>query len=110
MARLPQPGADEGTWGEVLNDFLQVAHNSDGTVKAGAVDANSVGLGSVDNTSDADKPISAAQQTAFDARLVWVDVVDQNTSRPTGAQRVLWIGGTIQPVNMIAGDIWLKEV
>lgn len=33
MARLPQPGADRGTWGAVLNDFLQQAHNSDGSLK-----------------------------------------------------------------------------
>jgi hypothetical protein len=68
-----------------------------------------VGLGNVDNTSDASKPISTAQQTAFDARLVWVDVVDENTARPVGAQRVIWIGYTVQPVNMAAGDLWIKE-
>lgn len=31
--RLPTPGADEGTWGTVLNNFLGVAHNNDGTLK-----------------------------------------------------------------------------
>jgi hypothetical protein len=31
--RLPQVGSDENTWGEVLNDFLEVSHNSDGTLK-----------------------------------------------------------------------------
>lgn len=34
MARLPQPGGDDGTWGSVLNDFLSIEHNSDGTLKA----------------------------------------------------------------------------
>ncbi len=33
MARLPQPGADDGTWGDILNEFLEAAHNSDGTLK-----------------------------------------------------------------------------
>src|SRR6266496_3229766 len=37
MARLPQPGSDTGVWGSILNDFLNVAHASDGTLKAGAV-------------------------------------------------------------------------
>jgi|GEM_PF-1410617 len=32
MARLPQPGGDENTWGQVLNDFLAVAHTSDGKI------------------------------------------------------------------------------
>ncbi len=34
MARLPTPGSDDGTWGQVLNDFLDVEHNSDGTLKS----------------------------------------------------------------------------
>ncbi|MGI8483558.1 MAG: SGNH/GDSL hydrolase family protein [Thermomicrobiales bacterium] len=33
MARLPQPGGDAGNWGEILNDFLAVEHNGDGTLK-----------------------------------------------------------------------------
>jgi len=33
MARLPVPGQDEGTWGDILNDFLTVGHNTDGTLK-----------------------------------------------------------------------------
>lgn len=37
MARLPIIGGDSGTWGEVLNAFLLVSHNSDGTVKAGSI-------------------------------------------------------------------------
>jgi hypothetical protein len=46
MSRLPDPGSDDGIWGTVLNDFLAVSHNTDGTVKASAVagkaDANTV--------------------------------------------------------------------
>ncbi|MDQ5972080.1 MAG: hypothetical protein QG553_239 [Patescibacteria group bacterium] len=34
MARLPIPGSDKGTWGSVLNDFLSVELNSDGTLKS----------------------------------------------------------------------------
>ncbi len=34
MSRLPIPGSDNGTWGDVLNDFLGVEHNTDGTLKA----------------------------------------------------------------------------
>lgn len=33
MARLPQPGGDSGSWGDILNDFLSVEHNGDGTLK-----------------------------------------------------------------------------
>jgi hypothetical protein len=34
MVRLPTPGSDDGTWGEILNTFLLVEHNSDGTLKS----------------------------------------------------------------------------
>ena len=33
MPRLPQVGGDEGSWGTVLNDFLQVSHRDDGNIK-----------------------------------------------------------------------------
>jgi len=46
MARLPSPGSDDGTWGDILNDFLMQAHNSDGTLKAGSVEAGSLNAGS----------------------------------------------------------------
>ncbi|HEX7633542.1 MAG TPA: hypothetical protein VF401_04435 [Candidatus Saccharimonadales bacterium] len=33
MARLPTPGKDEGTWGYILNAFLSVEHDTDGSLK-----------------------------------------------------------------------------
>lgn len=36
MPRLPNPGSDSGTWGNILNEFLEVSHNSDGTLKSTA--------------------------------------------------------------------------
>lgn len=36
-ARLPVVGGDDSDWGTILNDFLEVAHNSDGTLQSGAV-------------------------------------------------------------------------
>lgn len=37
MVRLPQPGSDEGQWGDLLNDFLLQSHNTDGTLKSGVL-------------------------------------------------------------------------
>lgn len=36
MSRLPTPGGDSGSWGKILNDFLEVEHNTDGTLKKGS--------------------------------------------------------------------------
>ena len=37
MARLPIPGSDNDTWGDLLNEFLDVSHNSDGNLQASAI-------------------------------------------------------------------------
>lgn len=75
MARLPQPGGDNGSWGDILNDFLAQAHNADGTLKplsqsqitnltsALAAKANDADLAAVAKTGSyselADKPTAA---------------------------------------------------
>jgi hypothetical protein len=33
VARLPMQGSDVGNWGQVLNEFLYIEHNTDGTLK-----------------------------------------------------------------------------
>lgn len=43
MPRLPTPGSDQGTWGDVLNGFLAVAHNPDGSLR-GATSARTGGI------------------------------------------------------------------
>ncbi len=45
MARLPVPGGDDGTWGDVLNTFLSASHNADGSIKAGAVGDSQISAG-----------------------------------------------------------------
>lgn len=50
MARLPNPGGDDNTWGQILNDYLLVSHDADGTLKADAVDASSIQAGSIGDT------------------------------------------------------------
>src|SRR5688500_13593977 len=88
MARLPNVGGDNNTWGDILSEYLLVSHETDGTLKddvvgpdqladdsvtaaaieSGAVTKADVGLGNADNTSDASKPISTATQTALDLK------------------------------------------
>lgn len=69
MARLPQPGGDQGEWGRILNEFLRTAHNDDGSLKApppptdAAPDASPTTKGLVrlsgDLTGDALSPLIA---------------------------------------------------
>lgn len=37
MAQLPTVGGDNNTWGTILNEYLSVSLNTDGTIKAAAV-------------------------------------------------------------------------
>jgi hypothetical protein len=50
--RLPVPGSDDGNWGDILNDFLDVSHNSDGSLQAAAL--NQAGTEFVSNKSQPD--------------------------------------------------------
>ena len=79
MARLPIPGSDDGTWGGILNDFLGVEHNPDGSQKTlpiakggtGATDASTAltNLGAVPGTdsrlSDARPPAPSTGDLVF---------------------------------------------
>ncbi|MDQ5972621.1 MAG: hypothetical protein QG553_780 [Patescibacteria group bacterium] len=42
MSRLPIPGSDKGTWGDILNDFLQQSLNADGSLKSDALPTDAV--------------------------------------------------------------------
>ncbi len=65
MARLPNPGADTNTWGDILNDFLSQAHNPDGSLKdtgilAAKADDNSVTHNAGDETVDGVKTFTSS--------------------------------------------------
>ncbi len=62
MARLPVPGSDEGLWGEVLNEFLAQAHNSDGTLKSGVVTPDTI-----PDSSIAESKLSAGVQNKINS-------------------------------------------
>lgn len=51
MARLPVPGGDSGSWGAILNDFLSVEHNPDGTLRRSSGTVASVVVAASDATN-----------------------------------------------------------
>jgi hypothetical protein len=59
MTRLPTPGSDNNVWGAVLNDFLSIEHNIDGSLKKGALIAQA--------QSDAAQAITTANNAATTA-------------------------------------------
>jgi hypothetical protein len=62
MARLPVPGSDTNVWGTVLNEYLSVEHNTDGTLKRGADITNALNTANAAQTS-ADSKIDKSTVT-----------------------------------------------
>lgn len=60
MARLPIPGKDAGTWGDILNDYLSQAHQADGALKDDAVTSNALAPNSVTTAAIASNAVTAA--------------------------------------------------
>lgn len=94
MARLPTPGSDNGQWGQVLNDFLSVAHNGDGSLKIESTVAAKADISYVNNTVTA-SPAFIRYNTSTSS---W----PARSSVTSDASRtVIWIG----PVSpSISGD------
>lgn len=104
MARLPTLGGDDGTWGAILNDFLEQAHNSDGSLKAASVVKSKLALAVQDSLDKADAALPAAEKTAIKAVVQHGAVA--GTARPSGFGSVEWIG-SVEPTNAVDGDTWV---
>lgn len=62
MTRLPIPGSDSGSWGQILNDYLSQAHNADGTLKDSIINNANISASTIDESK-----LSAAVQTKLNA-------------------------------------------
>ena len=66
----------------ITRDSELLAHTSNNSNPHSVTKAQ-VGLGNVDNTSDANKPLSTAQQAALNAKIAISDIVDNVTTTTT---------------------------
>lgn len=117
-ARLPTPGGDTGTWGDVLNTFLEVAHTSDGSLIASAI-GSAGGLLVSNNLSDVQSASvsrtnlglgSAATQasSAFDAAgaASAAQTAAEAASLPlAGGTMGGWLTPSVVTLTFIAGTI-----
>src|ERR1035437_905189 len=109
MSRLPIPGSDKGTWGDILNNYLSQSHNSDGSLKAIsetnitnlqtdlAAKANTTDLAPVATTGSytdlANKPTIS---TGTDASLLTTGTVAD--ARLPGSAQAATLGATYAPI------------
>lgn len=61
MPRLPTPGSDDGSWGDILNDYLSQAHSTDGTLKPNVVTASQLAPSSVTASALTDGVITSTK-------------------------------------------------
>lgn len=109
--------AKSTTNGNVLIDGVQtiVYTHPTGTNPHSTTKAD-VGLGSVDNTSDASKPVSTAQATALGLKVDKVAGKQLSTEDFTLAYKNKLIGlnrtvtSSIEPVGSALGDIWYQTI
>ena len=71
------------------------------------LDKSDVGLGNVDNTSDADKPISTATQTALNAKVGSVTTGIANTTPITNMMQITLAGYNALGVNVAPNTLYI---
>lgn len=97
MARLPQPGGDDGSWGGILNDYLSQSLSPSGALKPGVV---------------SDSHLDTALQAAIAAKADSASLSPVATSGSyadlagTPAIPVITASST-PPVSPAVGDMWV---
>ena len=90
MSRLPVPGADDGQWGIILNDFLGVSHAADGTLKTAQVSAAGAEMTTNKGQASGYAPLNGSSQVPIANLPVGTTsttVAAGNDSRITGAMQ-----------------------
>src|ERR1700736_5927713 len=79
MARLPQPGGDVDKWAGILNEFLLVAHNADGTAKKLLTSGNgTVGLNDLNVSNPYNQPTKNLLLSNDGTNLTWKQTIEVN--------------------------------
>lgn len=117
MARLPQPGGDNNTWGDILNNYLAQSHTADGSLKSGSVGNAQLDASTQQAVAKAESSVQSVNgktpDTNGEVTLVASDVsaltqtaaddlyVSQPASAPTDGQLLAWSDtlGDWTPVN-----------
>ncbi len=109
MPRLPIPGSDSGTWGEILNEYLSAAHDSDGSLKdVGVVADKYVKPGAGIPRSDLDASIQASLDNADSA--VSGSVPDASTTTKGKVQLAGDLSGTSDAPVVASGAITSAKI
>lgn len=95
MARLPQPGSDNGTWGDILNEYLSQTLKPDGSLKDNsvtnsAIADNAVTAATIQDGSITEAQLSSGVQTKLNASggtPAWNDITGKPAVIAAGADQ-----------------------
>lgn len=76
VARLPTPGSDKGAWGDLLNEYLQVAHSSTGALAANVIGTTQIQDNSVTTAKITDASVTNLKIAAVDAAKITSGTLD----------------------------------
>jgi hypothetical protein len=99
MSRLPNPGGDDGTWGAILNDFLLISHNNDGSIKTGLVAesqlANSVQTKLNQKADDSSVVHTTGSESVAGVKTFTSSPIVPTPSSNTDAANKLYVDGVV---------------
>lgn len=97
MARLPQPGGDEGNWGSILNDYLLAAHDASGVLRADSVQETQLDptvrtkLNGLTGPAGPQGPAGTTDWSGITNKPVIPTIVASLTAPPTPAVGDMWV-------------------
>ncbi|HZS07951.1 MAG TPA: right-handed parallel beta-helix repeat-containing protein [Blastocatellia bacterium] len=108
MARLPNPGGDADNWGALLNDFLQVSHREDGTLRGTYSVASVRDFGARGDGAADDAPaIQAAIRSLPNGGVVYFPPGTYQINQPNGiiisSPDIILRGSSRETTRVIAG-------
>lgn len=95
MARLPSPGGDDGSWGDVLNEYLSVEHNSDGTLKSGGSLASFAHLSGATFTGEVNVPAPTGNNNAVTKAYADALTVNGSPDASSGTKGLVRLNGDL---------------
>lgn len=107
--RLPIPGQDSGTWGDILNGFLEVSLNADGTLSTAAV-VNAGGVTTVNTITPNSSGAVTLTAANVGAPTSLAGDSDVSISSPANNQVLTYNSGSGKWVNQVAPSAPVSSV
>jgi hypothetical protein len=111
MARLPVVGSDSGNWGNLLNEFLEVEHNTDGThLNASSTVKGVVELATNTEVNAGTDTTRAVTPATLYTTQTLTDAVSISWDLSLGAMATVTLGGNralANPTNLINGASYI---